>query len=211
MSLDGPEMDEWAALWREEEPSAQDRSVLQRRARRVAWRSTIFQHADVVLAMVLAFCIVAALATRLQPATAAVGVLSAAGLIWSSRKRHRLSQAALLIEIRDRTLVLDHEIGRIEAEHGRATLGVWMTPPLILTGALLTFLLRHDGGFAGFRTMLIESMTSLPAGPAVTAGMLALIYHQVLNAQKLKQQLVQLRAIRGEYRAEGRLDGTVPG
>ena len=210
MSVTESDMEDWAALWAEE-PSREEQHELARVARRASWRGTLIEYADLGFAICIALCILGAIALQPQPATLAIGLLSAGGLFWSSKKRHMLRQATLLAEARDRVVLLEHEIARTSAEHKRAAIGMWATPLVILSGAMLAYLLTHSGSLAGFGASLVESMTEVPVGPAITAGILALIYQQVLLAQQLKRGLGELRSLQGAYREEARLDGFLLG
>jgi hypothetical protein len=161
VSVTESDMEDWAALWAEE-PSREEQHELARVARRASWRGTLIEYADLGFAICIALCILGAIALQPQPATLAIGLLSAGGLFWSSKKRHMLRQATLLAEARDRVVLLEHEIARTSAEHKRAAIGMWATPLVILSGAMLAYLLTHSGSLAGFGASLVESMTKVP-------------------------------------------------
>ncbi len=206
MSVNEPDMDDWAALWAEE-PSCEEQVELHAIAKRVTLREAVFQYADFALAVLLAAGVLVALAIRPAPATIAVGLIAALGVLWYSWKQHELKrQIVALLETRKRADLLDLEIKRAQTALTRSTLGLWGTPPAIILFAALTYGIWNGGSFDGFGDMLIRSAMEVPAGPAIVAAMLTLTFQQLQIVQRLSRELQRLQMLSREYQHEASLD-----
>lgn len=208
MSVDEPNMDDWAALWAEEPPLA-EREEVHAIAARVSRRARLFEYADLAVAIVITAGVLLALLVRPSPVTLAVGFVAAAGVFWPCWQRHQLkSEIKQLVSISDRFRLIELQHRRLAAELRRSTLALLGTPIAILLFAMLTHSLERGGSLHGFSTMLLEALTDLPVGPIIIATMLTVIVQQVRTVRRLRSELSETEALGGEYRRELRLDQT---
>ena len=200
------DLDDLAGLWAEE-PTPEHETELRAIAGRVSLKGLVLQYADLGIGILITAMVLLALITRPAPVTVAVGLVAAAGLVWSSWKRHLLkTQIDLLLLTGDRSDLLDREIARVEAHLHRALVALWGAPPAVLLFAVLAYSVENGGSLAGFTDNLIRSATLFPVGPAILAAILTLLFQQVRLVQGLRQELIALQILRGEYREETRLD-----
>jgi len=200
------DLDDLAGLWAEE-PTPEHETELRAIAGRVSLKGLVLQYADLGIGILITAMVLLALITRPAPVTVAVGLVAAAGLVWSSWKRHLLkTQIDLLLLTGDRSDLLDREIARVEAHLHRALVALWAAPPAVLLFAALAYSIENGGNLAGFTDNLIKSATLFPVGPAILAAILTLLFQQVRLVQGLRQELIALQILRGEYREETRLD-----
>jgi len=200
------DLDDLAGLWAEE-PTPEHETELRAIAGRVSLKGLVLQYADLGIGILITAMVLLALITRPAPVTVAVGLVAAAGLVWSSWKRHLLkTQIDLLLLTGDRSDLLDREIARVEAHLHRALVALWAAPPAVLLFAVLAYSVENGGSLAGFTDNLIRSATLFPVGPAILAAILTLLFQQVRLVQGLRQELIALQILRGEYREETRLD-----
>ena len=200
------DLDDLAGLWAEE-PTPEHETELRAIAGRVSLKGLVLQYADLGIGILITAMVLLALITRPAPVTVAVGLVAAAGLVWSSWKRHLLkTQIDLLLLTGDRSDLLDREIARVEAHLHRALVALWAAPPAVLLFAVLAYSVENGGSLAGFTDNLIKSATLFPVGPAILAAILTLLFQQVRLVQGLRQELIALQILRGEYREETRLD-----
>jgi len=200
------DLDDLAGLWAEE-PTPEHETELRAIAGRVSLKGLVLQYGDLGIGILITAMVLLALITRPAPVTVAVGLVAAAGLVWSSWKRHLLkTQIDLLLLAGDRSDLLDREIARVEAHLHRALVALWAAPPAVLLFAVLAYSVENGGSLAGFTDNLIRSATLFPVGPAILAAILTLLFQQVRLVQGLRQELIALQILRGEYREETRLD-----
>jgi hypothetical protein len=200
------DLDDLAGLWAEE-PTPEHETELRAIAGRVSLKGLVLQYADLGIGILITAMVLLALITRPAPVTVAVGLVAAAGLVWSSWKRHLLkTQIDLLLLTGDRSDLLDREIARVEAHLHRALVALWAAPPAVLLFAVLAYSIENGGSLAGFTDNMIRSATLFPVGPAILAAILTLLFQQVRLVQGLRQELIALQILRGEYREETRLD-----
>lgn len=200
------DLDDFAALWAEP-PTTAEQTEVRAIARRVSVRATFFEYADLGVGLFIAAAVLIALLLQPAPVTLAIGLVAAAALLWSSWQRHQLKrQIVSLLEVSDRTDLLERQIRRVGTSLRHAMLGLVAAPPVFLLFAMLTQSLYAGGSLAGFGDAVIEAVTAVPVGPAIVAAMLTLIIQQVQTVKRLKGELRRLRALAGEYREEARLD-----
>ena len=206
MSVHPEEFDNLASLWAEE-PSFEQRTEFRSLAEQISLRATILEYADLAIGIAIAAGVFVALALRPAPVTLAVGLVAAAGLLWSSWRRHLLRrQIASLLVVSDRTDLLDLQIRQVTTALQRSLIGVVAVVPVYLLFAMLTHSIQSGGTLAGFGSTLLMAMTEMPVGLAIAAAMLTLIVQQVITAQRLRLELRRLQMLAGQYREEARLD-----
>lgn len=205
------DLDDFASLWADE-PTREERSELFDIARRVSFRAGLLDLADLGVAAFIAAGLLLAVLLQPAPVTVAIGSVAAFGLLWTSWKRYLLKkQVAQLLEIDDRTDLIDLQIRRVTTDLHRSLIGLFATPPAIILCAMLNHALEQGGSLAGFGDVLIVGLMNVPVGPAVVAGMAALIIQQVNIVRRLRSELRRLQTLGGEYRAEARLDAMAIG
>jgi hypothetical protein len=206
VSSDLHDLDDLAALWAEE-PSLNERSELCALAQRVSWRATLFQYWDAGLGVAIAAAVLLAILARPAPLTLAIGLIAAAGVLWSTRKRHLLKKrVALLLRVSERTKFLDLEIRRVKTDLHLALVGLSASPLAILLFGMLTHSFDQGGSLAGFGQAVAEKLTDGLIGPALMAAMLTVIIQQVQIVRGLRSELRRLVALSDEYREEAQLD-----
>lgn len=205
------DLDDLAALWAEE-PSQEEQEELVKLAQRVSWRAMLFHHWDMGLGIAIAAAVLIALVLQPAPVTLAIGLVAAGGLLWSTWKRHLLKkQVLLLLEVSERTHLLDLEIRRVRTDLHRAVVGLLATPPAILLFAMLTHSVGQGGSLAGFAQAAGARLFEVPVGPVSLAAILTLLYQQSQIARRLNGELRRLQILSGEYREEAQLDGVAVG
>lgn len=211
MSSDFHDLDDLASLWAEE-PSHEEQEELSALARHVSWRATVFHYWDIGLGAAIAAGVLLAVLLQPAPVTLAVGLVAAGGLLWSTWKRHQLKkQVGLLMEVSERSRLLDLQIRRIHTDLRGALVGLFATPPTIILFGMLAHSVEQGGSLAGFGEMLVANFFESLVGPACLAAMLTLIVQQAQSVRRLQGELRRLRALSGEYREEARLDGITVG
>lgn len=200
------DLDDLATLWAEE-PPAGERAELIELAQRVSWRATLFHYWDIGLGLAIAAGVLLAILLQPAPVTIAIGLVAAAGLFWSTWKRHLLKkQVELLLRVNERTQLLDVQIRRVTTDLHRALVTLFAMPPAILLFGMLTHSLDHGGSLAGLGEAVIGKFTDGLLGPALVAAMLTLIVQQAQIARRLRRELRRLRLLSGQYREESQLD-----
>ena len=215
MNPDFGDFDDFARLWAEE-PSADERKELVEIAERVSWRATLLRHWDVGLGVAIAAGVLLAILAKPAPVTLAIGLVAAGGLLWSTWKRHLLKkQIALLLDVKERTQLLDLEMRRVTTDLHRAQVGLFASPVAIILFGILTHSLGQGGSLAGLGQAVAEKFTDGLIGPALVAAMLTLIVQQVQIVRRLRSELRRLGTLSGQYRHEAQLDmlavGRAPG
>jgi hypothetical protein len=206
VSSDIHDLDDFPALWAEE-PVEEERAELHGIARRVSLRATLFHYADLALGVAIALGALLAVVLQPAPVTLAVGIVAGGGLFWSSWRRHLLKkEIALLMQVSDRTDLLEIQTRRVTTDLHRSVIGLLATPPAIVLFALLSHSLVQGGSLAGFQDMLIRHFVNSLVGPMLVAAMLTLIYQQAQIVRRLRSELHRLRILSGQYREEARLD-----
>jgi hypothetical protein len=206
VSFPHDDFDDLASLWAEE-PTPPERTELNTIARWVDLRGRLFEYGDLGIGILIAVAVLVALAIQPRPVTMAVGLVAAAGLLWSSWKRHQLKQQVVaMLDVDDRTDLLDRQIRRVTTSLHHALLGLFAAPPVFLLFAMLTQSLFQGGSLAGFGPAIIEALMTVPVGPALGAAMLTLVFQQFQTVKRLRREVEQLHALAGEFREEARLD-----
>ncbi len=206
MNTDFHDLDDLASLWAEE-PAREERAELAQLARRVSWRATFLHYWDVGLGVAIALGVLLAVLSRPAPVTLAIGLVAAGALLWSTWKRHLLKKhVAHLLDVSERTHLLDLEIRRATTDLHRALVGLFASPLAILLFGMLTHSFRHEGSLLGLGQAVAGKLTDGFVGPAVAAAMLTLIVQQVQIVRRLRSELRRLAALSGEYCREAQLD-----
>jgi hypothetical protein len=206
VNSDFHDLDDFASLWAEE-PTPDEKAELVGLAQRVSWRATFLEYWDIGLGVAIAAAALLAVLLQPAPVTLAIGLVAAGGLLWSTWKRHLLKrQVTLLLEVSDRTHLLDLEVRRISTDLQRALVGLVATPPAIALFGMLTHSLSQGGSLAGFGGAVIRNFSSGPVGPMVVAAVLTLIFQQIQIIRRLRRELHRLQIVSGEYREEAQLD-----
>jgi hypothetical protein len=211
VSSDAHDLDDLAALWAEE-PAADEQAELVGLAQRVSRRATLFHYWDIGLGVAIAAGVLLAILLQPAPVTIAIGLVAAGGLLWSTWKRHLLKkQIELLLEVNERSHLLDAQIRRVTTDLHRARLSLFAMPPAIVLFGMLTHSLNRGGSLAGIGQAVVEKFMEGLVGPAVVAAMLTLIVQQAQIARRLRRELIRLEVLRGQYREEAQLDGLTVG
>ena len=139
------DFDRIATLWREP-PSEEEAQAFRALARRATFRAKLLRHADLGIAVLLILAVAIALAFRPAPASLAVGILTIAGIGWSSWRRHLLGRMAASVESSDRRDLVHAAVVNVSADLRRSNLGLWLLFPGVLLGSLLGHSLKSGGG-----------------------------------------------------------------
>jgi hypothetical protein len=211
VNSDFHDLDDLAGFWAEE-PSADEQVALAVLAQRVSWRATLFHYWDLGLGIAIAAGVLLAILLRPAPVTLAIGFVAAGGLLWSSWKRHLLKQQVeLLLDISERTHLLDVQIQRVAADLHRARVTLFAMPPALVLFGMLTHSLNGGGSLAGLAQAVVEKFLDGLVGPALVAAMLTLMIQQAQIARRLKSEQRRLQLLSGQYQEEARLDRVVLG
>lgn len=164
--MTGPDEEDFARLWRDDDGASEaDTRMLAARARR---RAIWSQRAENALSAALGFTLVLLIWSQPAPMAAILGGAILVLLGWSSWKRHRLGQIALLTGPSDRADYVHRALQAREAALGRSRLGLALFLPAMAAG-MLFFHLRESGGvMAGFGDFLAARL----AGPRGLAAAL---------------------------------------
>ena len=199
------EFDAIAELW-QKAPSPQEEVAFRALARRASRRARLLRHADLGIGLFLVLAVAVALVLQPAPATFAVGILTMAGIGWSSWKRHLLGRMAATIETSDRHALVHAAAVSASADLKRSNMGLWLLFPGVLLGAMLGHSLKH-GRLAGFGDALLEGMTDWPWGIGVVAIILFSFLAFLRGNRRMRREVARLRALDAQYAEEARLDG----
>lgn len=198
------EFDDIADLWREA-PSLEEARAFRALARRASLRARLLRHADLGIAMLLIVAVAVALALRPAPATLAIGILTMAGIGWSSWKRHLLGRMAATVEASDRRDLVHVARVNAVADLTRSNLGLWLLFPGVLLGALLGHSFKQRG-LDGFGPALLEGLTDWPWGVVSALIVVAAFVAFFRGNRRLRRELDRLRVLEAQYREEARRD-----
>lgn len=194
-----------AQLWREA-PTPEEERAFRIMVRRASLRARLLRHADLGIGVLLVVAVLVAVALRPAPATLAVGILTIAGIGWSSWKRHWLGRMAASVESSDRRDLLHVAVVNAAADLKRSNLGLWLFLPGVLLGALLNHSFKQRS-LAGFGRVLVEGATDWPWGIATLAAIFLVFLGFIRTNRRQERELESLRALEAQYREEARLDG----
>ena len=211
MNSDFDDLDDFASLWAEE-PQRDERKELVDLARRVSWRATLLQYWDLGLGGAIALAVLLAILSKPAPVTLAIGLVAAGALLWSTWKRHLMRKQIIdLLDVSERTHLLDLQIRRATTDLNRALVSLIASPLVILLFGMLTHSIDHGGSLLGLGHAVADKFTDGLVGPALAAAMLTLIVQQVQIVRRLRGELRRLAVLSGEYRREAQLDGMAVG
>jgi hypothetical protein len=194
------DLEEVALLWREATTAEEEREF-RALAEKVLRRARLVQHAELALAMLLAAAAVVAATMAPAPATIAIGAVGVAALAGYSWKRHRLSQAALLVGTGDRASFIDLQHVRARARLRHSRLGLWLFFPAILGGSLFTYSVRQGGDVSGFAGEMLGNLGSM-RGVIALAVALGYFAHLVRHNLHLRAEACRLGRLDRDYREE---------
>lgn len=199
-----PDFDDIARLWRQP-PGPEEEQAFRALARRASFRARLLRHSDLGIALLLILAVIVALALRPAPATLAVGILTIAGVGWSSWKRHLLGRMAATVETSDRRDLVHAAVVNASADLKRSNLGLCLLFPGVLLGAMLNHSFKHQR-LEGFGAAFVEGITDWPWGIAVLLAIIAAFMGFLQGNRRLRKELARLRILEAQYREEARLD-----
>jgi hypothetical protein len=199
------DLDVLALLWTEEPPEA-ERRLVEDSANRALRRARLIDHAEVGIALLIFGAILIVLALDPAPATMAVGAICALILLWSSWKRHALSQVAIWLETDDRCVLLEDEAAKVRAKLKRARLGLWLFAPSLLLGFFFAHSVIWDGDLGGSGLVFLRGLVEPPLGPLVLLVFVTGMLLQIRAVRRLETELSRLDQLAGSYRHERQLD-----
>ena len=199
-----PEFDDFAKLW-QQSFTADEQQAFRALARRVSLRTRLLRHADIGIGLLLIVAIAVALAIQPAPAALAVGILTMAGIGWSSWKRHVLARLGGQAAAPDRRAVVEAAAANVREDLRRSNLGLLLFFPGVLLGALLNHSVKH-GTLRGVDGALWRSVTDPFWGLLVLLLIIATFLGFVRGNLRLRKEAVRLGHLEAEYREEARLD-----
>jgi len=180
--------------------------VLEILARRASWRARAVNYLEIGFSLLIFVAVITALVTAPAPATVVAGLIFIAGLVWSSWKRHRLQQVALLVATSDRKALLDNAWRTARAQLRRSRLNMAMLLPGYLLGALTAYSYLH-GGLDGFLPTFLDQLSPISGRGIVTWLILGgVMTYLVRTDRRIRHELRNVHELRERYRTEAQLD-----
>lgn len=199
-----PEFDDFAKLW-QQSFTHDEEQAFRALARRVSVRTRLLHHADLGIGIFLIIAITVALFIQPAPATLAVGILTMAGIGWSSWKRHVLARLGGHAGAADRRAVVDAAVANLSADLRRSNVGLLLFFPGVLLGALLNYSVKR-GTLDGFGRTLWSSLTDPSWGMLILAVIIAAFFGFVRGNFRLRSEAARLADLQAQYSEESRLD-----
>jgi hypothetical protein len=200
------DLGELTALWNDDLP-ASEQAALSAVAARVSARARLAESLDLAIAVAIAAGVALAIAFRPAPVTIAVGAVAATGLLWTSWNRHRLQgRMREMAGLSGGQELVEREIAMLTTASHRSLMGLIAILPAVLLFALLTHSIQHGGTLAGFGDLMLAGLFDVPVGPAILAAILTLFVQQARLVRRQRRELLALRDVGGQYRAEAALD-----
>lgn len=202
------EFDDFATLWRRD-PSPEEQKALEAIARRVSRRARLAQHFEIGGGILVLIVIGVSLISSPVPGAIAAGLALGLAVIWSSWRRYRLAQAALLVDTSNRERLIESGIKSTEARLRRSRLGIWLLLPGYFLGAITKYGVVK-GHLEGFWSALAQQTLPTSITGLATILLLGAAQAYFLRAHMaIASELGNLREVHRQYETESRLDNLV--
>lgn len=199
--MNRPEFDEFAALWQEEVPDAEELQRLELAAARARRQGRLLAFADLAWFILLAGGSLLAAFMSPGPTFTAIALVLLVATAWLTWKRRKFRQMSRTLDTADRQAFLASSLRNARADLRRVTLSMIAFPLLVPLALLLKVSWRTGGDVADPLRIFSDWVES--ARGVVTLLILTLVLGYMARSRfKIRRELRRLRELQSDYAAE---------
>ncbi|HEX8125702.1 MAG TPA: hypothetical protein VF548_08985 [Allosphingosinicella sp.] len=200
--MNGPEFDEFAALW-QGDPDSLDQARMEAYARRARRRGKLLGYLDYAFAVLLIAILVIGSFISLTPLTVAIAVPLMIAVTWLTWVRRSVRQMTNTLNTSDRAGFLESSLRNAAANLRRNTIGLASLPFLVPVALAFKVSIRTGGGPAEIWEALGHWIHTGRA-PITILALLVWAGLSLRRRARLKAEIRRLEGVRRGYEAEAR-------
>lgn len=202
--MNGPDLDEFAALWKDE-PDPLDQAQIEACARRARRRGRLLDYIDYAVLLLMFVMVVGGSLVSTSPLTIALAVPLMLALTWLTWRRRSLRQMARTLNTSDRTAFLETSLRNARADLRRTSIGLASIPFVVPVALFFKVSVRTGGGpHEIWEAFLVWAQT--PRAPIGIVLLLILATFALRSMRKTKAEIRRLEALSQGYVAEAEIE-----
>jgi TRAP-type C4-dicarboxylate transport system permease large subunit len=198
--MNPPDMEEFAALWRDE-PDLAEQAQMEAYARAARRRGRLIDYLDYAMVFAVAIMMVAGSFVSTNPLTIAVAVPLMIATTWMTYQRRRLRQMARTLNTSGRIAFFESSLRNARANLRRNTIGLVSVPFVVPAALFFKVSIRTGGGPEEvWEAFLLWTQTV--RAPLTIVALLIIALFALRSRRKIKSEMKRLEFLRERYEAE---------